>query len=88
MKIMIASDIHGSAYYCGKLMEAYEAEEVEKLPPTKHIFTHLEWHMTGYHVKLKEIPHFIGGVWASREQIQMEYSLPAAFRQYDRYLEL
>lgn len=65
-----------------------KAEEVEKLPPTKHIFTHLEWHMTGYHVKLKEIPNFIGGVWANREQIQTEYSLPAAFRHYDRYLEL
>lgn len=65
-----------------------KAEEAEKLPPTKHIFTHLEWHMTGYHVKLKEIPNFIGGVWASREQIQTEYSLPAAFRHYDEYLEL
>ena len=23
MKLMIASDIHGSAYYCRKLLEAY-----------------------------------------------------------------
>lgn len=28
---MIASDIHGSAYYCKKLLEAYEREEAEKL---------------------------------------------------------
>lgn len=26
MKIMIASDIHGSAYYCGKLMENFKKE--------------------------------------------------------------
>ena len=31
MKWMIASDIHGSAYYCRKLLEAYEKEEAERL---------------------------------------------------------
>lgn len=31
MKIMIASDIHGSAYYCRKLLDAYKKEQPEKL---------------------------------------------------------
>lgn len=31
MKILIASDIHGSAYYCEKLLAAFEAEKAEKL---------------------------------------------------------
>ena len=31
MKLMIASDIHGSAYYCKKLIAAYEAEKADKL---------------------------------------------------------
>ena len=31
MKLMIASDIHGSAYYCKKLLEAFEREEAERL---------------------------------------------------------
>lgn len=31
MKLLIASDIHGSAYYCGKLMEAYGREKPDKL---------------------------------------------------------
>ena len=31
MKWMIASDIHGSAYYCRKLLEAYEKEGAERL---------------------------------------------------------
>ena len=30
-KWMIASDIHGSAYYCKKLLEAYEREGAERL---------------------------------------------------------
>ena len=31
MKWMIASDIHGSAYYCRKLVEAYKREKAERL---------------------------------------------------------
>lgn len=31
MKIMIASDIHGSVYYCKKMIDAYEEENAEKL---------------------------------------------------------
>lgn len=31
MKLMIASDIHGSAYYCRKMLEAYEKEKAGKL---------------------------------------------------------
>jgi putative phosphoesterase len=31
MKILIASDIHGSAYYCEKLLEAYKAENADML---------------------------------------------------------
>lgn len=31
MKWLIASDIHGSAYYCEKLMEAYKREGADKL---------------------------------------------------------
>ncbi len=31
MKYLIASDIHGSAYWCKRLLEAFENEEAEKL---------------------------------------------------------
>lgn len=31
MKIMVASDIHGSAYYCKKMLAAFEKEQAEKL---------------------------------------------------------
>ena len=31
MKLMIASDIHGSAYYCAKLLEAWKKEQPDKL---------------------------------------------------------
>jgi predicted phosphodiesterase len=31
MKWMIASDIHGSSYYCEKLLEAYHREQADRL---------------------------------------------------------
>ena len=31
MKLLIASDIHGSAYYCEKLLEAFEREKADRL---------------------------------------------------------
>ena len=31
MKYMFASDIHGSAYYCRKMLEAYKEEKAERL---------------------------------------------------------
>lgn len=31
MKLMIASDIHGSSYYCKKLIDAYQREKADKL---------------------------------------------------------
>ncbi len=31
MKLMIASDIHGSAYYCRKMIESYEREQADRL---------------------------------------------------------
>ena len=31
MKILFASDIHGSAYYCGKLLEIYQKSGAERL---------------------------------------------------------
>ena len=31
MKLMIASDIHGSAFYCGQMLEAYRREGADRL---------------------------------------------------------
>ena len=31
MKLMITSDIHGSAYYCRKMLDAYKREGADRL---------------------------------------------------------
>ena len=56
------------------------AAEVTQLPDAKHIFTHIEWHMRGYEVRVREeIPSY---VWADVDEIQDIYSIPSAFKAF------
>lgn len=55
-------------------------KETRLLPPHKHIFTHIEWHMTAQHIILNKKPDWSNGVWANKAQTQAEYALPSAFR--------
>lgn len=50
-----------------------------------HIFTHLEWHMTGYLVDL-DAP-IDGLVFASAAALSTTYALPSAFRYFKRVIE-
>ena len=52
----------------------------EKPLKTKHIFTHLEWHMTAYVMAVPCTPPPEGCVWASPAQLEQEYTLPGAFK--------
>lgn len=57
------------------------ARENSREPVTaKHIFTHLEWHMKGYFFDTTEAFAPKDCVWTTAEQLQQEYTLPAAFK--------
>ncbi len=60
--------------------------EIADLGRAKHIFTHVEWHMTGYHIHLDKLPQLPKGeiplLWADREEIADRYSIPNAFKFY------
>lgn len=46
----------------------------------KHVFSHIEWHMTGYEVLCdREDERFI---WKTAEEIEEKIALPTAFRHY------
>jgi A/G-specific adenine glycosylase len=58
--------------------------EIKSMGKAKHIFSHVEWHMLGYHIRLSEEPHReefhrLIGRWANREEINETYSIPNAF---------
>lgn len=52
----------------------------EKPLKAKHVFTHLEWHMTAYVMAVPCTPPPEGCVWASPAQLEQEYTLPGAFK--------
>ena len=62
--------------------------ECKPIPKAKHIFSHIEWHMTGYTVTVEAQPAPDGWIWATREQLQTEYTLPGAFKAYKKRLGL
>lgn len=62
--------------------QGYKYEIVVPLKEAKHIFTHKEWHMLGYYVKLKQMVEQNECIFASKEDLQSQYSIPTAFKAY------
>ena len=63
---------------------------VKKLPKAKHIFSHVEWHMTGYAVSLEETDHMedSGFLFIETKETESSYPIPAAFAAYAEYLDI
>lgn len=66
--------------------EGYRVREILLLRPAKHIFSHIEWHMTGYYVELDAAPEK-GLTWVTPAQLRGEYALPSAFRAFRLVME-
>ena len=60
---------------------------VEPLGPAKHIFTHIEWHMTAYTARTEGLALPEGWVWADREALAREYAVPNAFQAFSEYVK-
>ena len=60
---------------------------IRRLSDAKHIFSHIEWHMTGYEVTVDELEktNEEGFLFIHPEQIKKEYSIPSAFEKYTEY---
>jgi len=53
---------------------------IEPCGEAVHIFSHIEWHMTGYRVRCGAAPDRF--IWADEEELRSKYAVPAAFRAY------
>lgn len=80
---------------CGQHMDSVDKslvntvempENVDKIGTGKHIFSHIEWHMTGYHILLTEKLEDENLVWVSKEELEKEYAVPSAFEFMKDYL--
>ena len=67
------------------------AVRIEKLPEATHIFSHKEWHMIGYAVRVDELEKS-----EQQEEIQFvhpnetqeNYPIPSAFAAYAGYMNM
>ena len=57
---------------------------IKKLPEAKHIFSHIEWHMIGYDIRVDELEKTNNKefLFIHPEEIQREYPIPSAFEKY------
>lgn len=68
-------------------MDCGEGEfgQVKKRKKAKHVFSHIEWHMTGYEIAARE--KFKQFEWAGAEEIERQYALPSAFKAFTEWLK-
>ena len=57
---------------------------VKKLESAKHIFSHVEWHMTGYEILVDELEKEMKDnvIFAGRDELEEKYPMPSAFETY------
>jgi A/G-specific adenine glycosylase len=74
--------------YCKDL--GLQALHIKRLEEGKHIFSHVEWHMIGYRIRVDELEKACKEemLFIHPEEIQEQYPIPAAFETYTKYLEI
>lgn len=63
------------------------AKDAAPLPNARHVFSHIIWQMKGILCRSESCPAPDGFVWASRSQLETEYTLPGAFKAYRAVLQ-
>lgn len=67
---------------------------IRELPPAKHVFTHKEWHMTGFLVRVDELAvkgdkqKLQGFIFVDPGQTRTNYPIPSAFAAYAGQVEI
>lgn len=66
----------------------FAPREIRELQPCRHVFSHLEWHMTGWLAECGAEPPDTALVWTNARQMQDERPLPSAFRGLTRQISV
>lgn len=71
----------------------YKVIHIRRLEDSRHIFTHREWHMIGYAIRVDELerPSHGGGenfLFAESGETEKRYPIPSAFSAYAKYMRI
>lgn len=63
---------------------------IQPLGEAKHIFSHVEWHMIGYAIRVASMEGDKRGnlILADKEGARERYPVPSAYRAYAGYMNL
>lgn len=62
---------------------------IQPLEPAKHIFSHVEWHMIGYVIRVDEWEQTDDSLlFVDVKETEEKYPIPAAFLAYTRYMRI
>ena len=69
--------------------KGYDVLHLKKLPDSKHVFSHIEWHMDAYEVKIGnwDIPLKENEILVNKAELQ-KLAIPSAFKTYIEYYAL
>ncbi|MDD6812625.1 MAG: A/G-specific adenine glycosylase [Lachnospiraceae bacterium] len=67
---------------------------IEPLPSSKHIFSHKEWHMIGYVIRVDELERMKAKdssadfVFVTPQETEQSYPIPSAYAAYTEYMDI
>ena len=66
-----------------------ESLHIETLPEAKHIFSHIEWRMIGYRIRVSSLEERKESsfIFTEKKQSEKQYAIPSAFRAYIKYMK-
>ena len=82
-------------HLCSKEALAYakdlgtEPLYIESLPDAKHIFSHIEWRMKAYLIRVSSLEqaHVPELLFADKKESDKKYAIPSAFGAYVKYMK-
>lgn len=66
-----------------------EPLHIQKLPEAKHIFSHIEWRMTGYLIRVAALERIKEPeiLFVKKNESEKKYAIPSAFGAYAKYIK-
>lgn len=66
-----------------------EPLHIQELKPAKHIFSHIEWRMIGYRIRVSAVEGMKDSsmLFIKRKKSDSNYAIPSAFRAYVKYMK-
>ena len=73
-----------------KWLDAHDltAQNLQQLPTAKHVFSHIEWQLSGWRIELAPVSglalreNALPFVWVTQQELAEKFSLPSAFHYY------